>query len=75
MGWGCFSIGDNGGNIIGVCVFVSLLVLCPNIGMVVVGGYMLLRDLMCLSPDVVDMIGDECGEGVGSIAGVAHCEC
>jgi len=34
MGWGCFSIGDSGRNIIGVYVVVSFLVLCPNMGLV-----------------------------------------
>ena len=33
IGWGCLSIGDNGGNANGVCVSVLLLVVCPKIGL------------------------------------------
>ena len=31
--------------------------------------------LLCLSPDVVVLRGVVVGDGVGSIAGAAHCEC
>ena len=36
---------------------------------------MLLCVLICMSPDVVGLDGSAGGDGVGSIAGVAHCEC
>ena len=37
--------------------------------------YVLLCVLSCLSPDVVVLRGVVGGDGVGSIAGAAHCEC
>ena len=73
VGWGCFAIGDNGGNDSGVCVVVSLLEWWPNI-VLEEGWCILLSVILCLSPDVVCLIGVGGGVGVGSLAGVAHCE-
>ena len=69
IGCECFIIGDSGGNAIGVCGVVSLILWCPNMGLVG-EWYMLLCVLLCLSPGVVAG-----GDGVGNIAGAAHCEC
>ena len=41
------------------------------------GWYILLgvsSVVVCLAPDVVGLIGDGGGDGVGSLAGIAHCE-
>ena len=59
-----------------VCFVMSLLMWWPNIGLLR-GRYMLLgvsSIVVCLSPDVVGLIGDGGGDGVGILAGIAHCE-
>ena len=69
----CVTIGDSGGNINEVCGVLSILVWCPSMGLV--GGlYVLLCVLSCLSPDEVVLVVGGVGDGVGKIAGVAHCE-
>ena len=55
-----------------MCVGVSLLVVCHNIGLMG-EWYILMGVVECLAPGVVGLIGVAVGDGVGSLAGVAHC--